>query len=152
MKKLHAGTDWRSGVYEKQRYVETIFTLEEGEYATFYYMLYGGRYHCRVKVLEDFPEELATDVFILASHMNDVLNNGIVTVNAADRYVEFYQKRDLLVPLIYANDIYDQLIRHYNTSKDIYSAFKRLVIEQEAPAIIIADLLKKIDDEAEKNG
>jgi hypothetical protein len=29
-------------------------------------------------------------------------------------------------------------------------AFRRLVIEQEAPAIIIADLLKRNEDEAEK--
>ena len=150
MKKLHAGTDWRSGIYEKLRYIETIFTMAESEYATFYYMIYDGRYHCRVKVLENFPEELATDVFILASHMNNVLNNGVVTVNAQDRYVEYHQKRDFIIPLIYTDDIYDQLIRHYKTSKDMHKAFMRLVIEQEAPAIIIADLLKRNEDRVEK--
>jgi hypothetical protein len=49
----------------------------------------------------------------------------------------------LLIPLLYNGEIHGQLTRHYNTSKDIYSAFQRLVIEQEAPAIIIADLLKE---------
>jgi len=44
------------------------------------------------------------------------------------------------------------LIKHYNTSKDIYSAFQRLIIEQEAPAIIIADLLKNYEEkDDEKN-
>jgi hypothetical protein len=150
LKKFHAGTDWKSGVYERERYIETIFGLSEERFDTFYYMIYDGRYHCRVKVLENFPEELASDVFILASHMNNVLNNGVVIVNVNSGYVEFHQKRDLLVTLIYTGDIYDQLIRHHNTSKDIYMAFRRLVIEQEAPAIIIADLLKKNEDEAEK--
>jgi hypothetical protein len=112
MKKLHASTDWRSGVFEKRRYIETVFTMAKREYATFYYMLYDGRYHCRVKLLKNFPDELATDVFILASHMNNILNNGIVTVNAVDKYVEFHQNRDLIIPLIYTDDIYDQFIRY----------------------------------------
>jgi hypothetical protein len=43
------------------------------------------------------------------------------------------------------------LIRHHNTSKDIYSAFQRLVIEQEAPAIIIADLLKDNDTKEDES-
>ncbi len=55
MKKLHASTDWRSGVFEKRRYIETVFIMADREYATFYYMLYDGRYHCRVKVLKNFP-------------------------------------------------------------------------------------------------
>jgi len=151
LKKFHAGTDWKSGVYERERYIETIFGLSEERYDTFYYMIYDGRYHCRVKVLENYPEDLATEVFILASHMNNVLNNGVVIVNVNSGYVEFHQKRDLLVPLIYTDDIHYQLLGHYNTSKDMYMAFRRLVIEQEAPAIIIADLLKKNEDEAKKN-
>ena len=106
-------------------------------------MIHEGSFHCRVKILEHYPSELTTDLFILAAHFNNLLNNGVVIVNVHNRYVEYHQKRDLLIPLLYTNETYGQLIRHYNTSKDIYSAFQRLVIEQEAPAIIIADLLKK---------
>ncbi len=62
--------------------------------------------------------------------MNNILNSGIIKVNAAERCVEFHQKRDLIIPLIYTDDIYDQLIRHYNSPKDFYKAFKRLVIVQ----------------------
>jgi hypothetical protein len=150
LKRLHTVANFKSGVYERERYIETIFGLSDEQLGTFYYMVYDARFHCRVKVLEDFPEELTTDVFILASHINNVLNNGVVKVNVNSGYVEFHQKRDLLVSLIYTDDIYDQLLRHYNTSKDIHAAFRRLVVEQEAPAIIIADLLKKNGDEAEK--
>jgi hypothetical protein len=150
LKKFHAGTDWKSGVFEKEKYVETVFRLDEKRSGIFYYMIYDGRYHCRVKVLENYPEELTTDIFILAAHLNNVLNNGVVVVNVNSQYVEYYQKRDLVIPLLYTDDIYDQLIRHFNISKDIYFAFERLVTEQEAPAIIIADLLKKNDDRVEK--
>ena len=71
-------------------------------------------------------------------------------MNVNGHYVEYHQKRDLLIPLLYNSEIHGQLIRHYKTSKDIYSAFQRLVIEQEAPAIIIADLLKDNDAKDEE--
>lgn len=106
-------------------------------------MIYDGFFHCRVKILEEFPTELTTDLFILAAHFNNVLNNGVVVVNVHSEYVEYHQKKDLLVPLLYTGEVYGQLMQHHTTSKEIYAAFQRLIIEQEAPAIIIADLLKK---------
>jgi hypothetical protein len=142
LKKLHADAEWKSGVYEKEKYIETIFEISNEKGGIFYYMIYDGSFHCRVKILEDYPTELTTELFILAAHFNNLLNNGVVIVNVNSHYVEYHQKRDLLIPLLYNSEIHGQLIRHYNTSKDIYSAFQRLVIEQEAPAIIIADLLK----------
>jgi hypothetical protein len=51
-----------------------------------------------------------------------------------------------LIPLLYNSEIHSQLLSHYNISKDIYSAFQRLVIEGEAPVIIIADLLKSNEE------
>jgi len=143
LKKLHADADWKHGVYEKEKYIETIFELGKEQGGAFYYMIYDGSFHCRVKILEDYPIELTTDLFILAAHFNNLLNNGVVIVNVQSRYVEYHQKRDLLIPLLYTSETYGQLMRHYNTSNDIYAAFQRLIIEQEAPAIIIADLLKK---------
>ena len=143
LKKLHSDADWKHGVYEKDKYIETIFELGKEKGGAFYYMIYDGSFHCRVKILEDYPIELTTDLFILAAHFNNLLNNGVVIVNVQSRYVEYHQKRDLLIPLLYTSETYGQLMRHYNTSNDIYAAFQRLIIEQEAPAIIIADLLKE---------
>ena len=143
LKKLHADADWKHGVYEKDKYIETIFELGKEKGGAFYYMIYDGSFHCRVKILEDYPVELTTDLFILAAHFNNLLNNGVVIVNVQSHYIEYHQKRDLLIPLLYTSETYGQLMRHYNTSKDIYAAFQRLIIEQEAPAIIIADLLKE---------
>jgi hypothetical protein len=151
LKKLHADAEWKSGVYEKEKYIETIFEISNEQGGIFYYMIYDASFHCRVKILENYPTELTTDLFILAAHFNNLLNNGVVIVNVNNHYVEYHQKKDLLIPLLYNSEIHGQLIRHYNTSKDIYSAFQRLVIEQEAPAIIIADLLSKNEKENEKD-
>lgn len=142
LKKLHSNAEWKSGIYEKEKYVETIFEISKGKAESFYYMIYNGCYHCRVKILEDFHPDLTTDLFVLATHFNNLLNNGVVVVNVDRQYIEYHLKMDLLIPLLYKGESYELLIQHFNTAKDIYSAFQRLVHEQEAPAIIIADLLK----------
>jgi hypothetical protein len=152
LKKLHADAEWNSGIYEKEKYIETVFEISNDQRTVFYYLIYDGCFHCRVKILDDYPTELTTELFILASHFNNLLNNGVVIVNVNSNYVEYHQKRDLLIPLLNVCEIQVQLIKHYNTSKDIYSAFQRLIIEQEAPAIIIADLLKNYEEkDDEKN-
>jgi hypothetical protein len=39
------------------------------------------------------------------------------------------------------DELLNQISNHYHFSLDIYHSFQRLLIEQEAPAIIIADLM-----------
>ena len=147
LKKLHTDAEWRSGIYEKDKCIESVFEFSKEKTGTFFYMLYEGYYHCRVKILEDFPQELTTDFFILAAHFNNLLNNGVVIINVENQYVEYHTKREILIALLYTGEIYDMLIRHFKTSKDICWAFQRLVKENESPAIIIADLLKRNGNE-----
>lgn len=152
LKKLHQNAEWKSGIYEKDKTIEACFEISNERLGSFYYVLDDGYLHFMVKVLEDFPAELTTDIFVLAAHFNNLLNIGTVVINVKGGYVEYCQKRELLIPLLYTGDIYQQMVRHYNVTKDIYSAFNRLVEEQEAPAIIIADLLKNnssINDDAD---
>lgn len=149
LKKLHADANWQSGIYEKDKYIETIFKISTGKKGNFFYMIYDECFHCRVKILEEFNTDFTTDLFILAAHFNNLLNNGVVIVNVNSRYVEYHVKRDMLIPLLYSGEIHAQLNRHFDTSKDIYSAFQRLITEHEAPAIIIADLLK--NNESDNN-
>jgi len=143
LKKTHLRSKWDSGIYEKDRFIETIFSISETEHRKFYYMITEGFYHCKVNILDIFQVDLTTDVFVLATHFNNLLNNGVVVVNPNSQSVEFYMKREILIPFLYSGALYDYLIRHHSTSKDIYKAFERLVNEQEAPAIIIADLLNE---------
>ena len=155
LKFLHKDAEWRSGIYEQEKTIETVFEIAPEKAGIFYYMIYEGCYHCRVKILENFPNEFTSELFILAAHFNNLLKNGVVIVNVHSQYVEYHQKKDILIPLLYSSEIYGQLMQHFNVSKDIYAAFQRLVVEQEAPAIIIADLLKEKkenEDEDEKEG
>ncbi len=147
LKKYHAEANFNSGIFEKEKTIESIFGIGEDRSETYYHQVYDGNFHCRVKVLHSFAPELTTDIFILASHFNNLLNTGIVAVNVDSQYVEYHVKRDILVPFLYNAEIHTQVNRHYYTSKDVYYAFTRLVKEQESPAIIIADLLRNKENE-----
>jgi len=105
-----------------------------------------GYYHCRVRIIEDFPVEITTELFVLTTHFNNLLNYGVVMVNVENRYIEYQLKSDFTVHVIFPGEIHDQLIRHYKISKDIFWAFNKLIEESEEPAIIIADLLKRREE------
>jgi len=141
--KLHKDSKWNYGVYEADKHIETNFEISENVSETYFYMLYDNHYHCRVKVLTNFPQEYTTEIFVLAAHFNNLLNNGMVIVNVNSGYVEYHTKSDYLVNLIYPGNLNTALIRHFNVSKDIYWAFNKLIKENEEPTFIIADLLRK---------
>ena len=143
LKKMHVDAGWKSGVYEKGQYIETVFEIGEEKAGVFNYMILDREYHCRVNILENFMPEMATDFFILAAHFNNLLNKGKVEINVNDRTVEYNYKSDLLVPLLYPGEFHNRMLKHYYTSKDVYWAFNKLIYEKDEPAIIIADLLKK---------
>jgi SAM-dependent methyltransferase len=148
LKKLHKNSEWRYGVFENDKHIETVFEIGEKTGATFYYIVYDGQYHCRVKVIEDFSPDVTTDIFVLAAHFNNLLNIGVVVVNVQSRYVEYHIKNDFIVNIVYPGELHTQLLRHFNISKDIYWAFNKLVNENEEPTLIIADLMRmnKKDD------
>ena len=150
LKKVCAGLKWKYGIYEKEKYIEVVFEIDNDKGRRFFYLISEDYFHCTVNILEGFHEELTTDLFILAAHFNNLLSNGIVTINVEKQTVEYSTKSHILIPLLYNGETYNDLLRHYNTSKDIYWAFQKLIDENEAPAIVIADLLNKIKEE-EKN-
>ena len=89
LKKYHAEANFNSGIFEKEKSIESIFGIGEDRSETYYYQVYDGNFHCRVKVLRGFVPELTTDIFILASHFNNLLNSGVVAVNVESQYVEY---------------------------------------------------------------
>lgn len=149
LKKLHEENEWRYGCYETDRYVETSFEIENQQVVPFFYIVSDGCFQCRVKILESFSIDDTTNIFILASHFNNILRRGKVLINVDAGFVEYQQKIDVILPFIYTGELYAEILRHHRTAKDAYRAFQRLINENEEPAIIIADLLR--DNDAAKN-
>lgn len=69
LKILHAVSNWDSGVYEKDQYIETIFQISDEKPEVFYYTVNGGNFHCWVKILEEFSDDLTTDFIYTVSSL-----------------------------------------------------------------------------------
>ncbi len=147
LKNLIEKADWRAGVFEKEKYIELPFEIGENMGGHYAYFVHDNQFSCRVKVATDYPPEQAEAVFILASHFNNLLNHGMVYVNPESGYVSYVLNTNILIPLLYPGELHSNLLLHYNTSKNVFWAFQKLINENEAPAIIIADLLKKNEEE-----
>jgi hypothetical protein len=143
MKKLHAEAQWRSGVYESDRCIETVFQIAEETPGVYRYWITENELHSMVRVLDGYNPELTTDIFVLASHFNNLLKNGTVEVNVETSTVTYRLKQNVLIPSLYTGEIYNQITMHHSTSQDVYWAFQKLVFEGEEPALIIADLLAR---------
>ena len=151
LKKHHEDQEYQSGVFEKDRYLESVFQISDKKSLLFFYGISENKFDCRVKILKEFDQDLTTDIFILATHLNNLLNSGTVVINAEQNYVEYVLKTDLLIPLLYKGEIENKITRHFGTTININKAFQRLINEQEAPAIIIADLLKETSERVKED-
>ena len=147
--KLCNDSGWRVGVFESDQCVEIDFKIAEDKVEKYLYLIRDGSLICRVRVAVDIDDNRMTDVFILAQHFNNLLTYGVVVVNVSSRFVEYTLIRDVLIPFLYSGDIYDQLLLHHNSSKDLYASFQRLLVEDVEPALIIADLLaaKRVNED-----
>ncbi|MGI9191092.1 MAG: hypothetical protein ACR2IL_03155 [Chitinophagaceae bacterium] len=143
LKKMHLESKWDSGIHEKTKSIQTPFAINSEMRVYFFYHVDDDFVHCRVKLLEDYDVSMSSEIFILASHLNNILRKGKVRVNPGDQFVEYVVQLPLIIPLLYFGEVNQEMIAHYNTSKDLIAAFQRLVFEGESPAIIVADLIKE---------
>lgn len=70
LKKLHSEAGWESGVYEADKYIDSVFPIADETPGFYRYFVSRNELFCQVKVLENYYPEKATDIFLLASHFN----------------------------------------------------------------------------------
>jgi|SRR5690625_2683677 len=106
------------------------------------YYIHSKKVWFRSEVVSNFPERMVTDIFILASHLNNQLENGIVKVDVKEKKVIYLLSRTALLGLLYSRELNDQFSTHFFNTRDIWCAFHRLLDEGEEPAVIIGDFLR----------
>jgi hypothetical protein len=143
LKKYHLDGNFNSGFYEADKRVESYFKMSENVVLRFFYEVAEGKLKCRGRVLETFDSELTTELFVLATHFNNLLRKGKIIVDPDNLYVDLLLETDLAMIIIYPGELYREIENHFKFTKDVHWAFSQLVEEGEEPAIIIADLLKK---------
>lgn len=143
LKKIKILDKCNFGVFENDRYIETSFMISEESTAVFRYFLNRGHINFSASIVKDYNPEFASNIFILASHFNNILNDGIVVVFPHQHRVEFVMKLNFITDLIYPDEKNNIALTHFIATKDIFWAFEKLILDNEEPSIIIAELLKE---------
>jgi len=143
LKEYHKIQEYNSGVFEKEKTIESEFPILEEKFLKFTYFTQNGKLHFTSLILNKYDPDIASEVFILATHFNNILNEGSVIVHPNHLCVQFVLKTSYIANLVYPADKHRYTKMHYDSSIDVFWAFVKLVTEKEDPAIIIADLLRK---------
>ena len=148
-----AGANYKYGIFESEKYITTYYTIDKANNTRQYrYLLESENYRLvsLVFISEGYDEAKTTDVFILASHLNNILGEGIVRVNPDICTILFEHRINELVPFLFPGEIHTQVVRHYNHSLDIIWAFDQLLLHNQDPVFIAAELLKRNDERIKK--
>lgn len=151
LKQYHTQEKFHSGIFEQQKRIELVFTLAEGVDARFVHRVFSGKMQYWGRALESFDPDLTTDMFVLATHFNNLLRAGKVIVDPDGYYVDYSLEADYATNLLYPGEIVNDVHIHFRTTRDVHWAFQKLNAEREEPAIIIADLMRLKEEEAKGN-
>lgn len=144
LKSTYLNLGWEHSLDETRKLIEASFIFLEQYQGIFIYQFEDDQVLYRGLVFEEFPDEMISDLFILATHLNNVLKTGMVTINMRDHFVEFVLKEHIVKPFLFPEDIKATILEHVKIVDDIvFPSFYSLIYEKETPANIIADLLKR---------
>lgn len=135
----------------KKKTIESIFPITKTDSLKFAYYVQNGRLYFVSFILNNYDPELASEIFILATHFNNIFSEGSVVVYPNNLCVQFQMKTSYVANIVYPADKHRYTKLHYDSSIDVFGAFNRLVREREEPVIIIADLLSAKSDIIETN-
>ena len=143
LKKLRDESNWQSKTIEKEKVMECLFDLSENHRALFLYYVLDGSFICDVRIINENTYEISKDFFHLVAHLNTLLQNGHLNINISNQSIDYKVKKDLTLHFLNPEELFYQILGHFNVAKDVYKSFQRLIHEDENPVVIIGDLLRR---------
>lgn len=142
LKEYHKIQEYNSGVFEQEKTIESVFPITKKASLKFSYYVQNGRLYFSSFILNNYDPAMASEIFILAAHFNNIFSEGSVIVYPNHLCVQFQMKTSYVANIVYPADKHRYTKLHYDSSIDVFWAFDKLVTDREEPAIIIADLLR----------
>ncbi|MDI1317424.1 hypothetical protein [Flavobacterium sp.] len=145
--KFHKEEGWNYGQFDKEKYIQTIFNIEDNLRIKFTYQVGRDKLEFQSLILNSFDEDRTTDILVLASHFNGLLNFGKVSVSTKYNCVELIHSGDLVTYMLFPGEIQSDQRVHYNVTRDCCWAFSNLIETGEDPVFVISELLRRKDDD-----
>jgi hypothetical protein len=143
------------GTYEREKTLQVDLEVAENTTLKFEYIVHRSRFFLVCRFLKYEAPEDASEIFILAQHMNNLIgHDGTLRIETDDQICSLVFNVDFRPILFGYSGIRELILRHHSITVDARNAFLRLMLEGEEPAIIIADLMREEsenEDDADKN-
>lgn len=144
--KFHKSSGWNFGQFDKEKYIECGFKVDDTNYVDFNYSVSSGRLTFRSTILKRFDEEITNDILVLASHFNGLLRFGVVKVSVKCNYVEFIYSRDLLTYSLFPGEIDSDTDTHYKLTEDCFWSFTNLIETGDDPVFVFSEFLRRKEE------
>lgn len=144
---LHKSAGYHFGVFENERYIETIFTNDNNESIKFHFRIEADNLVYSALILPEFDVDRTNDILVLSAHFNSLLTFGMVRVDLKNNYVELVHKESLVSYHFFSGEIMNDLRRHYNVANDCLWAYNEMITSGEDPVFIMSELLRRIEKE-----
>ena len=144
LKKYFSIQKFDHGVYEDRKEIEAHYNINDSEIKSFWYWAskQENELYATTDILNSYPEESTIDIFILASHINSVIKRSKIVIDPEKSIVTLVSKISLF-DCLYESQLIQYLVcSHFEYTKDIDWAFKKLILEKEEPVFIINELIK----------
>jgi hypothetical protein len=148
LKEYFKNTGYSYGTFENEKAIQQEIEISEGSCILFNYYLNRTRFYLRSNFLH-YPEpQDASEIFILAQHLNNLIRGeGKIRIDTEEQCCILSFDVDLRPYLFGLSDIDEIIHLHTALVSDARKAYQRLLLEGVEPALIIADLLKRDDDD-----
>lgn len=144
--KYNREVGWSFGQYEKEKRIETSFSVDENNILNFNYTVKESEIAFISIILSEFDEDKSNDLLLLAAHFNSLFSFGVVKVSTKYNNVVFKYSGDLITYMLYPGEIGEDITRHFNTTEDVFWSFQTLLETGDDPVFVFSELLRRNEE------
>jgi len=144
---------FHNGVFESNKCIELQFNNNDKSIGTYFISIYeeSNTITGVTNIVDSYDVDRTIDLFVMASHFNSKLNNGVVTINTESLNISFVVTGDLFSHSIYPEKSLKLVEYLYHISSDLRWAFNRLLTTDLDPVFVFSELLDRNSDSTNKD-
>lgn len=153
IKKFYKANEWKYSIIERDDLlvVQAVFRIDDHLFLQVDTIMRDNFVTLRSTIPLKYADELAEDVFILATHLNNLFRHTKVCTYTESNEIDVSINIDYKVLLLDPSTNFYLLKLIYETAEDVHWVYKRLLETREAPALIFAEFLERLNTK-EKEG
>jgi hypothetical protein len=145
--KIHKNAGFHHGVYQKEKTIHTSYSNEQESSNKYIYLLENEQVVYRGVLLKSFDVSFTNDILVLCSHLNSIINFGVIRPDVPNNYVEFTFKVDQVVYCVNPERLHIDTSRHIHVVEDLAPLFNELITSGDDPIFVFSTFMRQLETE-----